>query len=77
MSFEISEADITRARHAARKSDDITEQLVEQSFDGVKFIGSGSDLRDIRQAMKHYEEHHACFGEDKLMAESRFNLQFA
>lgn len=70
-------SDITRAIRAARHSDVIDVDFVEDRFDGIEFIGTDDDLHKIRGAMRRYEEEKAAMGEDKLMAESRAALQWA
>lgn len=75
----VSTTDIARAKRAIDWSDDADDSLIEKlpDLDGELVLdGDVDDLRKIRAAMKEYERREANVGEDKMMYDSRYTLQF-
>lgn len=70
-----TEGDISRAKRAIRWDSGVSDDLIDR-FDGTDFTGSSEELRVIRSSMRRYEREAAGIGEDKLMYDSRFVLQF-
>jgi hypothetical protein len=75
---EATKEDVMRAKRAILWDDDMEDEYTKLFTDGDDpdgFVGDRRDRRVIRQSMKKYERQEATIGEDKLMYDSRLNLQ--
>lgn len=72
-------SDVDKAKAAIRWDDEVPSRharLFPPDNDPSHFRGDEDQLREIRKAMKRYENQEAGVGEDKGFYDARFRLQF-
>lgn len=72
-------SDVDKAKVAIRWDDEVPDRhcrLFPPDNDPNYFRGTSDQLREIREAMKRYENQEAGVMEDKAFYDARFRLQF-